>query len=512
MKMWFASSPANQEHVSNDDCDEDCAECTGWAYRNPILPLLAADIERVRRGSLQMASSLYIQAYDDEHWLVCNPTETGHIAVLDRQALTFLQQFHYSTMLSHMPYSAYDGPLEDWEKGVALLYKSGFLQDTTDPSLPSPQQGREKLTAWLHVTNECNLRCSYCYLQKTHEDMPDDVGRKAVDALFRSAIKHSIQGIKLKYAGGEASLHMRNIISLHDYAAQLAQEHTIKLEAVLLSNGVALSQRAIENLKARQIAITISIDGLGVYHDTQRPFANGSGSSKYVLRTIDRLLANDVIPHITITVSRRNLAGLPELMHYVLAQNLPFSLNYYRENECSAHIADLRFQDEQIIGAMHSAFSIIEQNMPRRSLLNSLLDKARMNAPHQRTCGVGQNYLVIDQRGGIAKCQMDMQHTVATVEAADPLEAIRTDRLAVQGLPVEEKEGCRSCQWRNWCTGGCPLLTYQVTGRYDVKSPNCHIYKALFPAVLRLEALRLLRHEVPIDLNTSVDQSALVCI
>jgi radical SAM protein with 4Fe4S-binding SPASM domain len=130
-----------------------------------------------------------------------------------------------------------------------------------------------------------------------------------------------------------------------------------------------------------------------------------------------------------------------------------------------------------------------------------LLDKADMTSPHHHTCGVGQNYLVIDQHGGVAKCQMEMKSTITTVNTDDPLQMIRTDRRDVQGLAVEEKEGCRTCQWRYWCTGGCPIVTYRSTGRYDVKSPNCNIYKTLFPEVLQLEALRLLHYEMPITLT-----------
>jgi uncharacterized protein len=187
-------------------------------------------------------------------------------------------------------------------------------------------------------------------------------------------------------------------------------------------------------------------------------------------------------------------------MQYMLERKLPFSLSYYRDNECSAHITDLRFADQQIITAMLSAFAVIERKLPERSLLQCLLDKTDMTVPHRRTCGVGQNYLVIDQRGGVAKCQMDIKHTVTTIDSDDPLKIVREDHQGVQGLPVEEKEGCRTCSWRYWCTGGCPALTYASTGRYDVKSPNCAIYKALFPEVLRLEALRLLRYTVPLDL------------
>lgn len=70
---------------------------------------------------------------------------------------------------------------------------------------------------------------------------------------------------------------------------------------------------------------------------------------------------------------------------------------------------------------------------------------------------------------------------------------IHADPSGVQNLSVEEKEGCKTCLWKYWCAGGCPLSTFRATGRYDVKSPNCHIYKALYPEVVRLEGLRLLR-------------------
>ena len=51
----------------------------------------------------------------------------------------------------------------------------------------------------------------------------------------------------------------------------------------------------------------------------------------------------------------------------------------------------------------------------------------------------------------------------------------------------------RDCEWKYFCTGGCPLESYRATGRYDVKSPNCNIYKTIFPEALRLEGLRLLK-------------------
>jgi uncharacterized protein len=496
MKIWLDTSP-DTLYQQND-----CINPSAW-LDDITWPLTDDEVALIRLLTLKHAAPLYIEQCGEERWMVCNPTGSGHIAVLDAQALSLFSLFEAPMNISQAIQKVTNEAGEGVENIVALLYRLGFLCGVKEYALLDTKETSHTLTAWIHVTNNCNLRCHYCYVAKSKEDMSADTGYQAVDAIFRSAAKNDFKDVRLKYAGGEASLHMPNVMALHDYAVQRSQEYDIPLEAYIISNGVVLSQTAINQLKTRHISVTISLDGLGEAHDSQRPLLGGQGSSRYVLRTIDRLLANEVVPFISITVSRRNLEGLPDLMRYILERDLPFSLNYYRDNDFSARFADLRFLDEQLIAAMRSVFAVIEELLPARSLLGSLLDRANIKAPHHHTCGVGQNYLVIDQHGGIAKCQMEMKRTITTIKADDPLQIIRADRRGVQGLAVEEKEGCRTCDWRYWCTGGCPLVTYRATGRYDVKSPNCTIYKTLFPEVLRLEALRLLRYSKPVALNSA---------
>jgi uncharacterized protein len=493
MKIWLDTSSQSMLQ------ENDCAVPSTMPVR-VAKPFLCDASVWPYSSSLLQTASLYIQSCGNEHWLVCDPTGTGRIAVFDAQAMELFALFEMPTTISQAACRAC-WPQEDITKMVMLLQHLGFLQDITHPIMPPEERAPEALTAWLHVTNGCNLRCSYCYLQKTKEDMSAAIGHKAIDAIFRSALKHRYQTIRLKYAGGEASLRMLSLIELHDYAIRLAQKHSITLEATILSNGVALTQRAIDLLRERHIAVTVSLDGLGDTHDNQRPLISGKGSGRFVMRAIDRLLANEVVPSITITVSQLNLAGLADIMRYILERDLPFSLNYYRENEFSRQREDLRFSEEQMISAMRTLFTQIEEKLPPRSLLNSLLDKVAISSKHHHACGVGKNYLVVDQHGGVAKCQMEITNTVATVDVDDLLHMVQQDHSGVRGLRVEEKEGCRTCEWRNWCAGGCPITTYRATGRYDVKSPNCRIYKALFPDVLRLEALRLLRYEDPFMLN-----------
>ena len=41
------------------------------------------------------------------------------------------------------------------------------------------------------------------------------------------------------------------------------------------------------------------------------------------------------------------------------------------------------------------------------------------------------------------------------------------------------------------------MATFAATGRFDVRSPNCRIYKAVYPEAVRLEGLRLLAYARP---------------
>ena len=492
MEIRFETAPLNTSSFTRKECDDD-PQCP---MGEPVVAIpRPAYISSIHTCTFQHSTGLYKQACGNGYHVVCNPTGTGHIAVLDEVAASLLERFHLPTSLPTL-YMEGEVP-EQASTAITLFYKLGFLQDAAQASVLSMPEKSQTLSAWLHVTNACNLHCDYCYVDKTPDSMTDDTAQRAIDAIFRSAVKHQFAKVRLRYAGGEASLQSERVIALHDYALTLAQQHDIELHASILSNGVFLGQRTIDRFKERNIGVMISLDGIGSYHDRQRPFVNGRGSFQFVDRTITQLLTKNLVPNISVTVSLRNLAGLPELIEYILERDMPFSLNYYRDNDCSSHIRDLQFDDEQMIDGMRSVFTLIERNLPRRSLLGSLIDKADLQHPHQRTCGVGHNYLVIDQRGGIAKCHADIKRTLTTIATDDPLLVIRNDRQGVQGHTVNEKEGCRSCSWRYWCTGGCPLLTYRATGRSDIKSPNCNIYKALFPEVLRLEALRLLQYVPP---------------
>ena len=461
------------------DCDCDCA-CASPAPR--LDTVISANAPLTVSG-LRLFPIL-------EGWLgVHNSSGSLSVSAFNQGAYELWQRFQEPQTLNALS-------LDDEQLRLTREMISMGLLHSTQPAVDSQTEtDNHLLTAWLHLTDRCNLRCSYCYLSHVREDMSSETAHAAVDAVFRSALVNGFKQVKLKYAGGEPLLRFPLIEELHTYAQQLSEINEIELEGVVLSNGTLLTVEIIDTLKSLGLRLMISLDGLGQYHDSHRPYAGGRGSFADVAEAVDLALDNGLTPNISVTISSRTADGLPEVMAWILDRDLPFSLNFYRENELSATHEDMQLDEEKIINGMSAAFKVLENNLPRRSFLGGIIDRANLSAAHTHTCGVGQNYLVFDQNGQVAKCQMHIRKPVTDVHAADPLALIRADKTGIQNLPVLEKEGCKTCEWKHWCTGGCPLATYRATGRYDVKSPNCNIYKALFPEALRLEGLRLLKYQ-----------------
>lgn len=419
---------------------------------------------------------------------------TSAVVVLNQAALNVAQHFEQARALSDTP------PLwaQRWGENAV---RSTLEQMVNLGLLIPPQQNKRKLTetpvelsAWLHITDRCNLRCAYCYLPHHRVDMSAETGHAAVAATFRSAVAYGYRKVKFKYAGGEPLLRFPLIKELHRRAQELARQNNLTLDGIILSNGTLLTREMVKEMQSSGLRLMLSLDGLGEVHDSQRFYADGRGSFNDVEHAVELALANSLVPDISITISDRNAASLPALLKWVLARDLPFSLNFYRENDLSTSFADLQLTEKQIIAGMLAAFKVIEANLPRRTLLASLVDRANLSAPHLHTCGVGHSYLVFDYLGQVSKCQMQLGQPITTAEADNPLALIRADKIGIQNISVEEKAGCRDCEWKYWCTGGCPLTTYRATGRFDINSPNCTIYTTLYPEAVRLEGLRLLKY------------------
>ncbi|CAK8714198.1 Radical SAM protein [Candidatus Electronema halotolerans] len=439
------------------------------------LPLPAAVLPPAADTLCQVDSSTVFLPLNADYQISLN--RHSAIGLLNHPAAEMAAYFQNPHRLADIPAAWKD----TWgaaavQDTLAQMTAFNLLTPAACPQEP-PAEIPDTLSVWLHLTDRCNLRCAYCYRPHQPLDMPPATGKAAIAATFRSAAAHQYCRVKLKYAGGEPLLCFPLAAELHQYAQDQAGRHGLELDGVILSNGTLLTEEIIELMQQLGLRLMISLDGL---RDTPRCDAAGKDSAAAAMEAIELALSCGLTPDISVTVSKDSVDGLSELTQWLLARKLPFSFNFCRDNACAPTHAT-KLEEGRIISGMQAAFKVIEADLPDHSLLASLLDRADLSAAHKHACGAGSSYVVFDCAGQAHSCQMRMNRPLATAQDDNPLTLLRA--AWPQHFSVAEKASCKNCAWKYWCAGGCPLA---------VTSSACPIYKALFPAVLRLEGLRLL--------------------
>ena len=427
--------------------------------------------------------SLYRAPLPNGHELAFNPLAPSGIAVLNEHAARLLDSYTVPAPLADTPARQLAA------LGLLEPLRNTQPRNTQHASRFTPYVSR--FTLWLHLTTRCNFRCAYCYAPRGQEDMSPEVGRAAVDGAIRSAVATGASALKIKYGGGEPTLNLPTLRAVHAYARQRAAEAGLELQEVLLTNGSTLTPALLCWLRDERIRVSISIDGIGSAHDRQRPLADEHPTSASVAAAVDTALALGLRPHLSVTVTARNLDGLADIVAFALERGLPFNLNFVRP---ASDPPDLLPDPQHLIASLQSAICNLQFAIcnPQSAICN-LLDRCDLSGPHRYPCGAGHSYLVVDPRGRVARCHMDISRTVGTVWDPDPMAKVRSAGDGFRNPPVEEKEDCRECLWRYVCAGGCPLTARRTAGREDRPSPYCTVYRAILPELLRLEGLRLLQ-------------------
>lgn len=473
--FWEGTAAANANYQYTD-CGSDC-DCGGAcdcacpvSYPQPPTPVSLPSNLRPHPALQRLPL--------DERYAVAFVPSFSHVVVINAATWHLLQglpaQDHQDTAVAAV---------------ITECYHSGLLIGAEEQTYHPTRANT--LIAWLHVTRACNLRCTYCYLAPSGETMTEATGYHVVDAIFRSARAEGFTQVQLKYAGGEATLNLQRVAAIHRYACARGQALGISVTGRLLSNGTTLTNRRLALIAELGLQLMVSLDGLPSNSAPQRPTINGQASTVAALAGIERALACGLQPTVSVTITPASASGLPQLIAQLLTYQLPFTLNFARPTQSGQPmgLAD----EERIIQGMRAAYAVIATQPPRHSLLGTLLDRTNLGARHDQPCAVGTHYLVFDPQGRVAPCQMTITEPITDAHAANPLALVRADQRGVQNLSVTHKEACQACPWRYWCAGGCALVTHRATGRYDARSPNCRIYQALYPDLLRLEGLRLLQ-------------------
>jgi pyruvate-formate lyase-activating enzyme len=142
------------------------------------------------------------------------------------------------------------------------------------------------------MTNECQLRCRYCYAaagERAPERLSLAQARAAIDYVRRSAEERGATFFEVAFhGGGEPTLNW----SVLQESVAYARRQPLPARINLTSNGIwSARQRRwiLDNLDS----VNLSVDGGPATQDRERPFPSGEGSSPAVMRTLAALDGSD---------------------------------------------------------------------------------------------------------------------------------------------------------------------------------------------------------------------------
>lgn len=142
----------------------------------------------------------------------------------------------------------------------------------------------------LQVTQQCNLRCSYCvygglYTNRTHTDnvMTEDLAKESIDFFLQHSF--DTEHLVVSFYGGEPLLNVPLLKFCVDYIAKNVDGKRVIY--TVTTNGTLLTDETMSFLVENKFYTLISLDGAKDEHDLNRKFKTGQGSFDVIMKNIN---------------------------------------------------------------------------------------------------------------------------------------------------------------------------------------------------------------------------------
>jgi len=176
----------------------------------------------------------------------------------------------------------------------------------------------------LNVSNDCNLRCRYCYADTgaygaSRGLMKLETATRAIDAVYDHF--DGLNGIQ--FFGGEPGLNVPVMKGVCAYLESLHKQEKIPRAPGygMVTNGTVLNRKFFDVIKTYKIGATVSVDGPPEVHDRIRIYPSGRGSYAKAARLIKTLQEeNESRVGVETTYTSVHLEqgiSMPELMDFL---------------------------------------------------------------------------------------------------------------------------------------------------------------------------------------------------
>lgn len=333
----------------------------------------------------------------------------------------------------------------------------------------------------LLITENCNLRCLYCYEhQKNTKKMTFEMAKSILDRSLKNVTGN--EPIVIELFGGEAFANFPLIKEIDKYIENEYGNLNIKYETT--TNGTLIHGEVKEWLDEHKdrFFIALSLDGTKEMHDLNRRFSNGEGSFDSI--DIDFFAQTWPRCPAKMTISEKTLSHLAEGVAYLdglgfkCDATLSIGVDWDQEKNLPILIEELK----KLIN-----YYTVNPDIPLCTMLNQ--DLRLIFTPidnDYRFCGAGVDMTCFDTVGGEYPCQ-----GFAPVSIGD--DAKKFANFDEKNFRFTDDNLCKKCPWVRLCPN-CYAANLQSTGNIQKVDPNlCQFYKMCILAGAKIQCRRILQ-------------------
>jgi uncharacterized protein len=356
-------------------------------------------------------------------------------------------------------------------------------------------------------TQECNLRCTYCYEQHKCGDraMSYEMAKKIIDMLFESDMNNSpyinennAKAITLEFIGGELLLETDLIDRTIEYfkwkAITLNHRWQLYYMINITTNGILYEDERVQRILRRnagRVSVGITIDGNKELHDSCRLFPDGTGSYDIVEKAYKKYLSTNFNDRKStkLTLAPANISHLYEAVQHLFSMGLNevFS-NVVFEKGWEIEHAKILYSEMKKLADWLLVDNRNDQYLC--TLFDSNLGHPLDDSDNQNWCGGNGRMLAIDYEGVIYPCIRytpfslnegvppiivgDVEHGVGILpEHKAVMEELNA--ITRRSQSTDECYNCPIASGCAWCSG----YNYQETGTPNKRVTYiCPMHKA----------------------------------
>lgn len=351
----------------------------------------------------------------------------------------------------------------------------------------------------LHICNDCNLRCKYCFADEgtyhTTERayMSEEVGKRAIDFLIANSGKRT--NLEVDFFGGEPLMNLGVVKAIVKYAREREKQSGKTFHFTMTTNCVLLSDDTIKWLNEEMYNVVLSIDGRECVHNAVRKAVNGKDCYS--------LIANNAMKFAKVRGNKS---------YYVrgtfTAKNLDFADDVLTLNDMGfdqisiepvvTDIEDLKITKEHLPAILKEYERLAENYIDRRktdkwfNFFHFMIDLEGGPCLVKRLtgCGSGCEYLAITPTGGIYPCHQFAENKDYYMgNVFDGNIDLSVSEKFAENI-VTNKPDCENCMAKYYCSGGCVANNLNFAGSMGKPySISCEMMRKRLELSLAIDAI-----------------------